>query len=94
MNKTKNSPNNIDDYISNCSAEVQVILKQIRETVKKAAPGAEEVISYKMPAFKNHIGFFPTAKPIEVFKDKLTAYKTSKGIIRFQLDKPLPLTLN
>ena len=44
-------------------------------------------------AFKNHIGFFPTAQGIEAFKDKLSAYKTSKGTIQFPLDQPLPLDL-
>jgi uncharacterized protein YdhG (YjbR/CyaY superfamily) len=44
-------------------------------------------------AFKNHIGFFPTAQGIEAFKDKLAAYKTSKGTIQFPFDRPLPLEL-
>ncbi len=95
----------VDDYISGFPEEIREKLEKIRQTIKDAAPGAEEVISYQMPAyklkkvlvyfaaFKEHIGFFPTARPIEVFKDKLTAYKTSKGTIRFPLDQPLPLTL-
>ena len=43
-------------------------------------------------AYKNHIGFYPTASPIIKFKDKLTKYKTSKGAIQFPLDKPIPET--
>ncbi len=96
---------NIDEYISTFPKDIQKILQQIRETIHKAAPKAEEVISYQMPAFKqnrvlvyfaafnNHIGFFPTAKPIVVFKDELANYKTSKGSIQLPLDKPMPLSL-
>ena len=96
---------NIDEYISGFPEDIQIILHQIRKTIRKAAPKVEEVISYNMPAFKqngvivyfaafnNHIGFFPTAKPIEAFKDKLIPYKTSKGTIQFLLDKKIPLDL-
>ncbi len=96
---------NIDEYIPGFPVDIQIILRQIRETIHKAAPNAEEVISYNMPAFKqngvlvyfaafkNHIGFFPTSSPIVVFKKELTGYKTSKGTIQFPLDKPMPLSL-
>jgi uncharacterized protein YdhG (YjbR/CyaY superfamily) len=95
----------IDEYIATFPPNIQAILQQIRATIHKAAPDAEETISYQMPAFKqngvlvyfaafkNHIGFFPTAQGIEAFKDKLAAYKTSKGTIQFPLDRPLPLDL-
>lgn len=43
--------------------------------------------------FKNHIGFFPTSKPISVFKNELAGYKTSKGTIQFPLNKKIPLGL-
>ncbi len=77
----------------------------MRNTVKKAAPKAEEKISYQMPAFfqkgilvyfaaqKNHIGFYPTSSGIEAFKKELSEYGFSKGSVRFPLDKPLPLNL-
>lgn len=95
----------IDEYIATFPPNTQALLQQIRATIRKAAPDAEETISYNMPAFKqngvlvyfaafkNHIGFFPTAQGIEAFKDKLAAYKTSKGTIQFPLDQPLPLDL-
>ena len=96
---------NIDEYFLTVPAEVQIKLQQIRKTIHKAAPKAEEVISYNMPAFKqksvlvyfavfkDHIGFFPTSKPIIVFKKELEGYKTSKGTIQFPLDKKIPLGL-
>ena len=95
----------IDEYIATFPPNIQTLLQQIRATIHKAAPEAEETISYNMPAFKqngvlvyfaafkNHIGFFPTAQGIEAFKDKLVAYKTSKGTIQFPLDQPFPLDL-
>ena len=96
---------NTDEYISMFPENVQKILQQLRNTIKKAAPKAEEVISYNMPAFKQgavlvyyaayktHIGFYPTSLPIEIFKEQLTVYKTSKGAIQFPMNKPLPLQL-
>jgi len=97
--------NTIDEYISSFQEERQKILKKLRETIKRAAPEAEEKISYQMPAFAykgilvyfaaqaNHIGFYPGAEAIEIFKEDLTPYETSKGTVRFSYEKPLPLDL-
>jgi len=96
---------NIDDYISTFPNDVKTILQQVREAVSKVVPKAEEVISYQMPAFKlhrvlvhfagykNHIGFYPGAKAIEVFRKELSEFNTSKGAIQFPLDKAIPLAL-
>jgi uncharacterized protein YdhG (YjbR/CyaY superfamily) len=98
-------PNNIDDYIAGFPKETQKILQQIRATIKKAAPGAEEVISYGMPAFKlngllvwfaaysKHIGFYPRVTAINAFQKELSIYKGAKGSVQFPLDKPMPLKL-
>ena len=96
----------IEEYIKGFPADIQAILESIRQTIKKAAPGAKEIISYRMPgfklnnrtlvwfaAFKDHIGFFPTGSGVEPFKDKLQGYKVSKGTIQFQLNKPIPYEL-
>ncbi|HVM88579.1 MAG TPA: DUF1801 domain-containing protein [Puia sp.] len=96
----------VDDYIKSCPEDIREILKKIRTVIRKAAPpGAEEVISYGMPAFKykgmlvfysannNHIGFYPTASPIVFFKKELAPYKTSKGAIQFPINKTIPLAL-
>ncbi len=95
----------IDEYIATFPPNIQAILQQIRQTIHETAHNAEETISYQMPAFKqngvlvyfaafkDHIGFFPTGSGVEAFKDKLSAYKTSKGTIQFRLDKPVPLDL-
>lgn len=92
----------INEYIAAQDDDRKSVLQQFRKIIKAAAPKAEEVISYGMPAFKEgsvlvyfaamkeHYGFYPTTKPIEVFKDKLKPYKTSKGAIQFPADKPLP----
>jgi uncharacterized protein YdhG (YjbR/CyaY superfamily) len=95
----------LDEYIASFSPNIQIILQQIRQAVHEAAPQAQEIISYSMPAFKqgniivwfaafkNHIGFFPKVSTIEAFKDKLSDYKTSKGTIQFPLNKPMPIAL-
>lgn len=95
----------IDEYHAQFPKEIQNVLQQLRQTIKQAAPQATETISYGMPAFKQnkvlvyyavhkeHIGFYPTARPIEFFKSDLAKYKTSKGAIQFPIGKPLPLAL-
>lgn len=95
----------IAEYISTFPKDVQETLEKLRQTVKKAAPEAEEAISYQMPtfklhgnlvyfaAFKNHIGFYPTSRGIDVFKKELSSCETAKGTVRFPIDKPLPLSL-
>lgn len=100
-----NKPSDFKAYAKSFPKEVQDLLEKLRATIKKAAPGAEEVISYGMPAFKfqailvwfaaytKHIGFYPKAAAIEAFANDLSGYKFSKGAIQFPLDKPLPLRL-
>jgi uncharacterized protein YdhG (YjbR/CyaY superfamily) len=95
----------VEEYFTTFPASTQRILEEVRKTIKRAAPDAKEVISYNMPAFKlngvlvyyaahkDHIGFYPTASPIMVFKDGLAAYKWSKGAIQFPVDKPIPVDL-
>jgi uncharacterized protein YdhG (YjbR/CyaY superfamily) len=95
----------IDEYIATFPGDVQVILKEIRQVIKDAAPEAEETISYQMPAFKqngilvwfaafkNHIGFFPKVSAIEAFTEKLSSYHTSKGTIQFPINQPIPFDL-
>jgi len=95
----------IDTYIANYPNNVQVLLRRIRATIKKAAPKAQEAISYGIPtyklngnlvhfgAFKDHVSFFPTSSGTAAFKKEISKYKVSKGTIQFPLDKPLPLDL-
>ena len=98
-------PKNVDDYIANFPPDIQIILEKVRNTIKSAAPGAEEKISYGMPTYKlkkvlvhfaaqkNHLGFYPTPSGIEQFKNELASYDTSKGTIRFPWGKAMPYDL-
>jgi len=102
---TPNKIKNIDEYIADFPKEIQILLEQIRSHIKTIVPEAEEVISYGMPAFrfhgilvyfaafKNHIGFYPTASGIAAFKEQISGYKNSKGAVQFPIDKPLPMDL-
>lgn len=95
----------IDEYIALFPEDVQEKLKKIRSVIKAAAPHATETISYQMPAFKlngilvyfaafaNHVSFFPTSSGVAKFKEELVGFETSKGTIRFPLDKPIPYDL-
>jgi uncharacterized protein YdhG (YjbR/CyaY superfamily) len=98
-------PKTIDEYIATWPADIRAKLLSMRETIKKAAPKAEEAISYNMPtfkqngnlvyfaAFKNHIGFFPVPSGMKAFEKELSKYKTGKGSVQFPLDRPVPLSL-
>lgn len=104
MKKNK-APDTIDEYIASFPAETQILLEQMRSIIQKAAPKAEECISYQMPAYKlhgalvyfagyqKHIGFYPTSSGISVFQDEISNYKNSKGAVQFPLDKKLPVAL-
>jgi len=95
----------VDEYISSFSGETKNLLIQLRETIRKAAPEAEEKISYGMPAYKlkgvlvyfaawkNHIGFYPSTSGVEAFKKELSTYNISKGTVQFPLGKELPFGL-
>jgi uncharacterized protein YdhG (YjbR/CyaY superfamily) len=99
-------PNNIEEYIGSYPKDIQKILEQIRATIKKVAPDAEESIGYGMPAFKtnhkplvyfaaykNHIGFYATPNGHSAFAKELSIYKQGKGSVQFPLNQPMPLSL-
>lgn len=95
--------NDVDSYIAGFPKNVQKLLQQMRKTIRKAAPDAEEAIKYGIPTFvlngknlvhfggyKAHIGFYPAPRAIEAFKDELAEYAGAKGTVQFPLDHPLP----
>lgn len=97
----------VDKYIATFPKNVQIILEEVKQAIKEVIPGAEELISYQIPAFKlngsyiiyfagwkNHISLYPVTDEIkEKFKKDISSYKTSKGTLQFPLDKPMPLAL-
>ena len=98
-------PKTIDEYLAALSDDKRAALEKLRKAIKAAAPGAEECISYQLPAFRfdgrvlvwfgaaaNHCAFYPGAV-VEAHKEDLKNYDTSKGTVRFQADKPLPVAL-
>ncbi len=106
MKSNQGAPKAMDEYIARFPREVQAILQKVRTTIHKAAPDAQETISYRMPtfdlngkhlvhfaAFEHHIGLYPTPSGIEEFKKELSAYKGAKGSVQFPLDKPIPYAL-
>lgn len=105
MKENNASITTINDYIATFPEEIKSILNQVRDTIKAAAPDAEEKISYGMPtfflngnlvhfaAFQKHIGFYPTPSGIEAFQKELSAYEGAKGSVQFPLDKPIPYSL-
>jgi uncharacterized protein YdhG (YjbR/CyaY superfamily) len=97
----------VDEYIATYPEDVQAILQRVRSTIRKAVPGAEEVISYQIPAYKLHGGrvlyfagwkqhysLYPATDPlVEAFKGDLAPYTVNKGTIRFPLSQPVPVKL-
>ena len=104
MKADHTTPTTIDEYIAAFSPQVRTILGRIRATIKKAAPDAEEKISYQLPtftlkghlvyfgAFKKHIGFYPPVRN-EKLRREISIYEGEKGNLRFSFDKPIPYTL-
>ena len=106
MGKTKPTSPEIDAFIAGTPAPARNMLIKMREAIRSTLPAeAQEVISYRMPAFKlnkvlvwyavfrDHCSLFPTAAVVEQFRDDLTSFKTAKGTVQFPLDNPLPLPL-
>jgi uncharacterized protein YdhG (YjbR/CyaY superfamily) len=105
MAATSPAPATIDEYISGFSPEVQRVLQRIRKTIRSAAPDAQEIISYRMPAFKvngvlvyfaafkHHIGLYPPVKGDARLEKAVLPYAGEKGNLRFPLDQPIPFDL-
>jgi len=97
----------VDEYIASQPEAVQGVLKRVRNTIRKAVPGAEEVISYQIPAYKlpggpvlyfagwrKHYSLYPiSGHAVAAFQDDLSPYEVSKGTIRFPLSQPVPVKL-
>ena len=100
-------PETIDEYLASLSEDKRTALEVLRRTIKSAVPKAEECISYGLAAFRldgkplvafgaspNHCAFYPmSSSTVADHKDELKGYETSKGTIRFLVEKPLPTTL-
>ncbi len=96
---------NVDEYLAGVPKETRAVLEKLRQTIRSAAPMASEVISYQMPmykhhgmvigfaAFKDHCSIFPGSAVMDAHKEELKRYSTSKGTIRFPVNKPLPAML-
>jgi len=97
----------VDEYIASQPDAVQGILGLVRSTIRKAVPGADEVISYRIPTYKlrggavlyfagwrQHYSLYPASEHlVAAFKDELASYKVHKGTIRFPLSEPVPVKL-
>lgn len=95
----------IDEYVDKFPESVRERLEKMRATIQRAAPKAEETISYGIPAFKlngllvwfaafkGHIGFYPRKSAIIAFAEELAVYKGAKGSVQFPFDEPLPIGL-
>jgi uncharacterized protein YdhG (YjbR/CyaY superfamily) len=97
----------VDEYIASHTGAVQRVLKRVRSAIRKAVPGAEEMLSYKIPtyklngrpvlyfaAWKQHYSVYPSnTHLVAAFKDELAPYEVSKGTIRFPLSEPVPVKL-
>ena len=98
-------PQTIDEYIAQCPASVRAILKKVRTTIRRAAPAAQECISYRMPAFKlngivvyfaawkGHIGLYPPIAGDASMEQAVSRYAGPKGNLQFPLDEPMPYEL-
>ena len=105
MTSKKARPTSITEYINAAPKEAREKLREMRECIRAAAPGAKEGMKWGMPAFsyqrilvtfaafKHHIGFYPTPSAVKAFAKDLSKFVTADASIQFPLDKPLPLPL-
>ena len=105
MENKRPTPASVDDYIAGFSPEVQHLLQAVRAVVRRAAPEAEEVISYQIPAyrqagmlvyfaaFKQHLGFYPPVKGDAQLMQDIAPYAGDKGNLRFPYSQPMPFEL-
>ena len=105
MPSRKASPKDITEYINAAPKESQKKPREMRDCIRKVAPGAKESLKWGMPAFshrrilvmfaafKHHIGFYPTSSAVREFASDLAKFQTARGSIQFPLEKRLPLTL-
>ena len=105
MPTKKAKPTNVTEYINAAPKESRPKLREMRSTIRAAAPGASESLKWSMPAysyrrilvtfagFKQHIGFYPTPSAVAAFAKQLSGYKMAKGSIQFPLSEPLPVDL-
>lgn len=92
----------VEEYLRALTPSQRIVANTLRQIIKHAAPEAEEVISYQMPAYKyqgilvyfgiyaHHVGLYPTGSGVEAFKEELSSYVTSKGTVQLPIDEPLP----
>jgi uncharacterized protein YdhG (YjbR/CyaY superfamily) len=102
MPPSRKAPTTIDEYIAPFPADVRAVLERVRQTIHKAAPNAEERISYKIAAFaqngivvwfagfKGHIGLYPPVKGDAALNKAMARFANEKGNLRFPLDEPIP----
>jgi uncharacterized protein YdhG (YjbR/CyaY superfamily) len=105
MTSSTATPDTIDAYIAGFPPEVQVVLQQVRATIRAAAPDAIEAITHRIPtfvyggnlvhfaAFSRHVGLYPAPSGTEHFKVQLAPYKAGKGSVQFPLGRPMPVAL-
>lgn len=101
-------PENVDEYIASFPRAVQEVLERVRNAIRKAVPGAEEAISYRIPTYrlhgryviyfagwKQHYSLYPAnERLVSAFRDDLAPYEfNDKGTIRFPLSQPVPVKL-
>ena len=105
--KSKAVPKTVDEYLAKVPEPQRSTLAKVREVIQSVLPAAAtEVISYRIPcvkykgmlvgyaAFTDHCSLFGMSSTLlGPLREDLKNYSTSKGTIRFAIDKPLPAAL-
>jgi len=101
------APQEIDRYLATLDEPKRSTLEALRASILEILPEADQCISYGVPAFKvegktvagfaafkNHLSYVPhSGSVLATLKDDVATYETSKGSLRFAVDKPLPKRL-
>ena len=103
----KGAPKNVDEYVRQQAEPTREALEKVRAAIRRALPHAEEVISYKMAAYrlngkvvlyfagwKEHYSVYPAGERVmREMESELAPYDVRRGTIRFPLGKPVPAKL-
>ena len=104
MSSAQPAPAGIDEYIAGFPGDVQPVLRQVRATIRDAAPDARETISYHIPTFaldghpliyfagfKKHVSVYPAPVGNAEFAEEMAMYGSGRGTAKFPLNRPIPL---
>ena len=101
------SAEQVDEYLLGIEEPKRATLEALRRTILEIVPDAEQVISYRVPAFRvggqtvagfaafrRHLSYLPfSGSVLSQLTDELAGYTMTKSALHFPVYRPLPKAL-